>query len=460
MKLIYDLCCQDLPPIFEENISQVAFLLQKYLTLDQPSLHTDTDEESGPLEYLKASVFEVLTLYVQKYEDAIQNHIGEFIQRSWELLTTIGLEAKYDFLVSKALHFLTSATRIREHANIFKETSHLSQVIEKVILPNLTLRETDVELFEDEPIEFIRRSLEGSDSDTRRNAATDFLQGLLSQHEENVTNTANNYVTHFLSEYTAMPAQNWKSKDTAIHLFCSIAAKGSVTSREGVKSVSARLNVVEFFQNNVANDLVSDEGLHPILQVDAIKYLYVFRSQFDQSQWASVFPLLVRRLASMNYVVYTYTAIAVERALALTNDSQQPVIDRGFVNSYAKDLLGQLFKLINKDIGADGTANPNKIQENEFLMRCVMRILMVIREGVATLANILFKHLIEITKIVSANPSNPRFCYYLFEALGAVIKFSGQTKVMEAEPVLWPPFFAILEADIQGKNAVFTRYRS
>ena len=450
MKLIYDLSCQDLPPPFETNISVLGGLFERYLAVDQAALHTDTDEESGPLEFLKSSVLEVLTLYVQKYDDAISGLVPSFVQRSWSLLTTVGREPKFDILVSKALQFLTTVIRIPGHSGIFADESALRQVVELVIIPNLALRDSDIELFEDDPIEFIRRDIEGSDNDTRRRAATDFLRSLLEQHEQTTSRIVKGFIEQFLEEYTRDPTANWRSKDTAIYLFCSAAAKGSVTSREGVKTVSERLEVIPFFQNNVANDLTSQDAVHPVLKVDAIKYLYVFRSQLNRDQWATAFPLLVQHLASPQYVVYTYAAIAVERALALSDDANNPVIDRDAVVPHAKDLLEHLFKLIQKDVGADRAQSATKVQENEFLMRCVMRVLIVMRESLVPLIEMILQHLMAITTTVSSNPSNPRFCYYLFEALGAVVKFAAPTHPQQLEAALFPPLYQILEADVQG----------
>jgi exportin-2 (importin alpha re-exporter) len=115
MKLFYDLSCQDLPPVFEENLGDISALLLKYLTYDNSLLQTGDDTESSPLEFVKASIFEALQLYVQKYEDAFGQHLGRFIQNSWQLLTTIGPETKYDILVSKALQFLTSVVSVKQH---------------------------------------------------------------------------------------------------------------------------------------------------------------------------------------------------------------------------------------------------------------------------------------------------------------------------------------------------------
>ncbi|KAL9608180.1 MAG: hypothetical protein Q9167_006970 [Letrouitia subvulpina] len=443
MKLLYDLSVQDLPPIFEDSLQSLTSLLHKYLTYDNPLLRTEDENEAGPLEFVKSGVFEVLGLYVHKYEDVFDQFVGQFIESSWNLLTTVGPETKYDILISKSLHFLTLVTRTPGHARSFNSDNTVNQVVDRVIIPNLTLRDSDVELFEDEPIEFIRRDLEGSDSDTRRRAATDFLQQLLAQFQKTVTEVVIRYVNHYLSEFSNSPSVNWKSKDTALYLFSSVAAKGAVTASQGVKSVNEFLNVVEFFQSHIAGDLVSDSRVEPILKVDAIKYLYIFRSQISRDQWREAFPLLVKHLGSSDYVVYTYAAVAVERVLALTNDQHQPIVSREDVSGLSSQLLQHLFSLIERNL------EPAKIQENEFLMRCIMRVLIVIREGVAPVTDTVLAHFIKITQITSHNPSNPRFTYYHFEALGAFIRFASPSQASKLENGLYPLFSNILQNDVQ-----------
>ena len=416
MKLFYDLSAQDLPPIFEENLSSLMALLLKYITYENELLRSEDDSQAGVLEQVKAGIFELLTLYVQKYEDAFGDHVGQFVESSWNLLTTIGIETKNDLLVSRALQFLTSLTSIHQHAQSFEDEATLNQVVEKVILPNLTLRESDVELFEDEPIEFIRRDLEGSDSDTRRRAATDFLRQLMTQLPQLVTRVVSKYIDLYLADYSKNPGANWKSKDTAVYLFSSIAVKGTVTASQGAKTTNDLVNVIDFFQKHIAQDLISDVDIEAILKVDAIKYLYIFRSHISKAQWRDAFPLLVKHLASSDYIVYTYSAIALERVLALQDEQNQPIIDRSDVTAMADQLLQHLFKLIERD------QEPAKLQENEFLMRCAMRVLIIIRQNVIPLVDKYLPHLVRITEIISKNPSNPRFYYYHFECIGAIVR--------------------------------------
>lgn len=347
----------------------------------------------------------------------------------------------YEQLVSKALQFLTSVARSTRHAQNFSSIDVLEQVVEKIILPNMTLRALDEELFEDDPIEFIRRDIEGSDSDTRRRAATDFLRQLLEQFDQSVTQVVWKYITHYLQDYSNAPKDNWRSKDTALYLFSSIAAKGS-TERRGVVHTNILVDVVEFFQNNIAVDLVAPfEDVQPILKVDAIKYLYTFRSQLTKEQLSDAFPLLAKHLASPNYVVYTYTAITVERLLAMTSDGQ-PVFHPEDLKPYSKDLLQHLFRLIEQG------RTPEKIQENEFLMRCVMRCLIVAKDATGPLVEFVLGELIRITGEIAKNPSNPRFIHYHFEALGAIIRFVAPQQPESLENALHDPFMSILGLDV------------
>lgn len=81
---------------------------------------------------------------------------------------------------------------------MFSEGAALKQICEQVILPNMQLRQVDEELFEDDPIEYIRRDLEGSDSDTRRRAASDFVRALCEPFETQLTQLFGEYIGQYM----------------------------------------------------------------------------------------------------------------------------------------------------------------------------------------------------------------------------------------------------------------------
>ncbi|KAG0369140.1 importin-alpha export receptor, partial [Gamsiella multidivaricata] len=273
-EIYHDLNCHDIPEFFVTHLQEFLGLLHKYMIYENPLLVGEDEDSPGPVLQVKASICEVVELYSKRYEEDFTS-LPEFIQTSWSLLTTLGLEPRNDSLVSKAMSFLTSVVKNGRHRDMFSSNDVLSQLCEKVILPNMGLRESDEELFEDEPIEYIRRDLEGSDSETRRRAATELVRGLLDQYPKEVTAIISTYIQHYLQRYSSNVAQNWKDKDAAMFLLTSIAAK-SVGSQFGARETNAEVNILDFFEKNVIPDLTApvSGAIHPILKVDAIKYLY------------------------------------------------------------------------------------------------------------------------------------------------------------------------------------------
>ena len=170
--------------------------------------------------------------------------------------------------------------------------------------------------------------------------------------------------------------------------------------------------------------------------------MYTFRSQMSREQWQEALPLLAKHLSSPNYVIHTYCAIALERALFLTDESNAPVIPRATTLPLSKDMLRQLFLLMQKD------ANPAKVQENEFLMRCVMRILVVCREDGGPNYDLVIPALTSITNVIRHNPSNPRFYYYMFESYGAVIRFGAPADPVGYDQKLFSPLAEILQQNV------------
>jgi hypothetical protein len=50
--------------------------------------------------------------------------------------------------------------------------------------------------------------------------------------------------------------------------------------QHGVTSINPSVDIVQFFSSYIAQDLQAASGsVHPILQVDAIRFLYTFRNQ-------------------------------------------------------------------------------------------------------------------------------------------------------------------------------------
>ncbi|WWD17783.1 hypothetical protein CI109_102225 [Kwoniella shandongensis] len=435
VQLFHDLSSQDLPPFFEDHLSEFMGggdqpgWLRKYLDWEREELKGDDDDEApGPLQKVRATICEIAELYAQKYAEVFVQ-LGSFVDGVWNMLTRVGAGTREDVLVSRALRFLSVVVKMGNHKAMFQAPETLRAFCEKIILPNMAIRQHEEEMFEDDPMEYIRRDLEPStESDTRRQAATDFTRALMELFERDVTDIVKSYITAFLQEYAQNPTENWKAKDTAIYLLTSIASRGS-TQQLGVTSTNVLVDVVEFFGQNVFSDLQAAPGsVHPILTVDATKFLYTFRNQLTKDQLVSVLPLLVQHLNSDNYVISSYAAITIERILFIKVE-RQALFTQADVRPFADNILMALFTTIEKG------ATPEKIAENDYLMKCAMRVIITARQSLTPVYEAVLTRLVNILGEISKNPSNPKFNQYCFESVSALIRF-----VCEGSPAALPTF--------------------
>lgn len=220
--LYHDLNAQDLPEFFEDRLPQFMSLLLTYLSYVPPShlVPLDTEEEDvTDLEQVKSEICEIASLYSVRYLDAFGEggFLGPFVEKTWTLLIAVGKGMRYDALVAKALAFLGVVVKMASQKSLFEAKATLESFCERIILPNMGLREFEEEMFEDDAPEYVRRDLEGAstfipihfnvlsmlirftDSETRRQAASDFTRALMQQFEAQVTEIVSIYIGGYLA---------------------------------------------------------------------------------------------------------------------------------------------------------------------------------------------------------------------------------------------------------------------
>lgn len=443
MKIYYDLNCQDLPEFFEDHMTEFMGFMFDYLTMSLDGVDKDADEDNaGVGEALKTDICEVLALYTERYEEEFAQYMPKFVEAGWILLTTIGSEPRNDLLVNRCLKFLTAVAKFERNIHMFNSEETLRQIVERIVMPNMRMRETDLEAFEDEPLEYVRHDLEGTDNETRRQAATIFLRELAGKIEGDVTNVVMRYVNQFLALYSLSPAQNWLEKSTAVSLFSAIAAKGQITSA-GVSTTNLLIDVVGFFNANMAPELATAGSVHAVLKVDAIRFILSFRNQLTKAQLSQALHMLTMLLNKEQHAtVYTYSAITLERILAILDPvSNQSMFGEQDISGHVKDMSTHTLMLVTTV-----SKKPEELAANEFLMKLLMRILVVSGGQVKHVAQLLVPQLVQIIQAISANPSNPKFTHYCFESLGACLKYYRDFGVLETQVV--QPLFAILGSDV------------
>ena len=129
----------------------------------------------GPIERLQANIIENLSLYASKYEEEFAPYLGKFTQLIWQMLLSVPSQPKYDALATNGILFLTSVCNKEMNKSLFTEAI-LQQIIEQIVVKNLTATDDDQELFEMNASDYIRKDMEGSDQNTRRRCAMELYE--------------------------------------------------------------------------------------------------------------------------------------------------------------------------------------------------------------------------------------------------------------------------------------------
>ncbi|KAI8800787.1 Cse1-domain-containing protein [Cladochytrium replicatum] len=439
--IFYDFNFVDLPEHFEDNeknYMEIFLIYLEYQNLALPDL-----DEAGPLESIKAKICEIVDLYVKRYEEEFTT-MKRFIEAIWRILTTCGNQQKYDEFVCKAMRFLTSVVREKRHMHYFNQQT-LSDICEKIVLRNMEIREVDEEVFEDEPIEYVRREVDGSEAETRRRGATELVRGLLENFSKEVTAVFSSYVAFYLERYKFNPAENWKSKDTAFFLTMALSARAQ-SLQTGVTKTNEYIQILPILTTHVLPDIEAPiDGIHPIIKVGALKLLTSFRSQLKKEQLLQVLPLIVAHLGSASPVVYTYASVSIERILAIRLPDFSPMFLPEDFLPFMETTLGRLFELILR-----AGKEPQKLAANDYLMRGIMRTILTVQSNISAFPDTITK-LVGILEVVCVNPSNPKFTHYMFESLGALIWSvcrQAPAYAHQFEQLLFPPFQIVLQNDV------------
>lgn len=441
-KVFYSLNFQELPEFFEDNMESWMSNFHTLLTTNVTLLHTEDEEEPGLIEQLKTQVCDNVCLYAHKYDEEFQTYLPQFVTAVWNLLTSNVEKSKFDTLVANALQFLATVADRSQYRHLFEDPATLGSICEKVIIPNIEFKASDHELFENNPEEYIRRDIEGSDVDTRRRAACDLVKVFSKYFEDKIIEIFGSYIQVMLQSYKNKPEENWRSKDAAIYLVVSCVSKGQ-TQKHGVTQSSRLVSLPEFTREHIFPELVRPNvNEFPVLKADAIKFIMTFRSVLPREHVIGALPSLIRHLTASMTVVHTYAACAIERTLALKDQENISQVQEKEIAPLAVDLLNGLFTAL-ENAGSE---------DNEYIMKAIMRSFVILQDNVLPhLANLLPK-LTDILVTVAKNPSRPNFNHYLFETLSLSIKIVCKRNleaIVSFEQTLFPIFQAILQQDVQ-----------
>jgi exportin-2 (importin alpha re-exporter) len=214
----------------------------------------------------------------------------------------------------------------------------------------------------------------------------------------------------------------------------------------GVSETNDAVDVMAFFNSHILPELQdTNHAARPVVKATALKFVTTFRNQFSRDQHVALMPLLISHLGSPPIVVHTFAAFAIERSLVAKEEVQGggkvAKVGKAELKTFLEPLFNALFNLVDNA----------ELNENDYVMKCVMRALAVAQEDVVPITQILIEKLTSALARVAKNPRNPQFNHFLFESIAVLVR-SVCAKDASATPglegLLFPPFETILQLDI------------
>lgn len=445
-RIYYSLNYQDLPEFFEDHIAEFMEEFTKYLKYNNPIV-VDPDEENEPsaLDNLHSAVIEILHLYGSKDEEPFLPYLPNFLQLVWNLLTNVSPLPKQDLLANSSMKFLTMLVSREMHRGLFQDETALREIVKNTVIPNLRFRESDEERFEDQPREFLVTEVEGSHSESRRRCSQDLLSEVCRKFETQVTAICMEHIGIMLNDYSTDPNSKWVSKDAAVHLMMSIAIR-TESNLYGVSELNSGVNLLDFFQSQIIPELQDkNHSSRPVVKATSLKFVSVFRNQFTKDQLLLLIPMITQHLESPVVVVHTFAAYTIERILMTTENPQDRtkgfVVRSGDIQAYLDPIFTALFAIVDNQ----------QLDVNDYVMKCVMRVLSTAGESVTSVTKIVIEKLTGVLIRISKNPQNPQFNHYVFESIALLVRnvCSLNPQATEGfEPLLFEPFTTILQQDV------------
>lgn len=466
-EIFYSLNYQDLPEFFEDHMaewmSEFGWILQADQALsDAPmtaglsapaassaagaayNLDSDDEAEPAPLDTLQARIIECLILYAEKYEEEFRSLLPNFLTTICVLLVHRGLRSRYDSVVIAGIRFLTTIARGVDHLLLLHTlieasesasgTSLLHYVCERVVAPNMQLRQADLDLFSEMPRDFIRLELDGSDVSNRRRAAGELLRALLERFEERIVHVFSGYVRSMLEACESDPRHNWRQKVNAILIVAALSWRAG-TRTSGAVNTSEFIDVASFTKTHILPEITQvvsqtkRQRSPPLLTAEALKFLLMFRTRLTAADLKGLEPYLVRLLDDADPVVHSYAARFLERVLASAH--QEPQMQQlKMDSSQIKPCIEAIARQMVRD------------PENEYLMKLLLQLaaFVPVKEGPAVaqlLVMDLEQHL--------GGYANALYAHNLFETLVLLLRHAGVSAI---ESLLFPVFERILQQDI------------
>ena len=154
---------------------------------------------------------------------------------------------------------------------------------------------------------------------------------------------------------------------------------------------------------------------------------------------------LIKLILCVCILLFMKSNTAIEKILTAKvdgpNNTKVPKIGGAEIKPFLNTLFTGLFSILDN---AD-------LNENEYVMKCVMRALNVAKDDLMEVVQVVLEKLTEALARVAKNPKNPQYNHFLFESIAVLIRAvctKDPSHTVAFESFLFPPFQTVLQMEV------------
>lgn len=169
--IFHQMCFQDFPEFFEDNLNDWMKIILAFINLNIPNVYfsgNNSHEISRLYLKLKTKTMRALNLYCSSYYEDFAEYHNTFIEPVWNLLIMTKNDESFFKLTKELLDYfkiLFNCNRLPVNFNIAEITKHIT---ENLIIPNMKLTSKDMDEYEENPISFLKVEFEEVDMDSSK----------------------------------------------------------------------------------------------------------------------------------------------------------------------------------------------------------------------------------------------------------------------------------------------------
>ena len=414
MSIFYSLNYQDFPEFFEDHLQEwINILIDTVLFPNKNSNMNNINKNLFDIAIkLKAKTLKNINYYYYNYYEDVENYIQQFSSAVWTVMCTCKINDNFSKLMKELLDYFKCGFQMRRMNNLNIE--QLNKIIERIILPNMTMSEKEIEDFLDNPVEFLKVEFEEYDMSSNKYFSINLLQLIISNYPDVNKQIIAPKINKFLEEYNKDNAKNWNKKLVVINLLFASC----------IKTFAQRFGVTELNPNSMYTDIESlineifikefqNYKSPTIIQTYSLKFLSTFRLQIsDQNKLGQIILMLIEILNNCNEVTQYACLLCLDLIINMKDLKTRKSSTIEIVNNdnIFNKLISSLLNFIGKNT-------------NIFAMRCFFRAIRLTQDQkLQSLAQSINDSMDAILKLIIKNPQTDEFNYYFFETCALIMK--------------------------------------